>query len=209
MNPPFTPRLHSSDPRVVWKGQGASRPRIQGDDASEALGPGLALVSKRSSKVRTASSFLTFHLRVPKVQDGARDLFKGLGPSAGGVKAPENEWMDGWMDERLRGERGQRPQGGGSATPGTDLVTSTWRNPGTSPERGTRGCGGHGGGWGLPRATAKRPVAPRGSVTPDEEARGAGRGGEGRGAEERARGERGGRESDWVRRREAGAEGRG
>lgn len=56
-------------------------------------------------------------------------------------------------------------------------------------------------GWGLPRATAKRLITPPGSVTPDKEERVGG-------TEGRAGGREGGGK-DWVRRREAGAQGRG
>lgn len=53
--------------------------------------------------------------------------------------------------------------------------TSQRAHGGTRERRRGRatGCSGDRGG-GSPRATAKRPVAPRGSVTPDKEARGGG-----------------------------------
>lgn len=62
--------------------------------------------------------------------------------------------------------------------------------PGNAPEaQPGRGCG-------LPRATAKRPAAPLGSVPPDKEARWGRAGGESEW------------KRNWVRRRETGAEGR-
>lgn len=62
--------------------------------------------------------------------------------------------------------------------------------PGSAPEaQPGRGCG-------LPRATAKRPAAPLGSVPPDKEARWGRAGGESEW------------KRNWVRRRETGAEGR-
>lgn len=78
---------------------------------------------------------------------------------------------------------------------------STWRNRGRA-RRAREAAAGTG--WGLPRATAKLPVAPRGSVTPDRK-----RGEGGRGRRGTRRRERGGKEKGRVRRREAGASGRG
>lgn len=77
------------------------------------------------------------------------------------------------MNERAA-KRGQKPQEGGSATPETDLPAGAHGETGGEPAghwRLRRRPGG-----GSPRATAKRPVAPRGSVTPDRKRGDGGRG---------------------------------
>ena len=161
--------------------------------------------------MRTVSSFLTFHLRVPKVQDGARDLFKGLGPSAGGVKAPENEWMDGGKAaRRKRAETAGRWLGDPRNRPPNEHMEEPGSVAGAGQPRPRRARGEAAAGTGVGGDSPGRPrSAPSRLEGASRQTRKRGAGGEGRGAEERARGERGGRESDWVRRREAGAEGRG
>lgn len=108
----------------------------------------------------------------PRAQRGAWHLVGELGWSADRTAAGEHDWTDEW--KAARGER--------AVTAG--VARRHARHRGTGERRQGRERG-------LPRATARRPVAPRRSVTPDEEAR---RGGGG--AEGRALGGREGRERD-------------
>lgn len=108
---------------------------------------------------------------------------------------PEN--TNKWMNERR-----QKPQGSGWAPQETLPNESTWGIWAASPRQGTGGCSRDSGG-GSPRRPRSDPLRLEGASRRTRK-----RGGTGGGTEGSAGGERGGRERDWVKRREAGVEGR-